>query len=102
MLKIDKLTNEGRDVSIKSLILAIIKFEEDFGSLDAYYKNKERRAEIDNELAILSGLYNTQEMEAEMERLRARQEARRAALDTKGRAKADKMTEKAAKKRKEQ
>ena len=73
-----------------------------FGSLDTYYKNKERRAEIDNELAILADLYNKQEMEAEMERLRARQEARRAALDTKGRAKADKMTEKAAKKQRKE
>ena len=73
-----------------------------FGSLDTYYKNKERRAEIDNELAILADLYNTQEMEAEMERLKARQEARRAALDTKGRAKADKMTEKAAKKQRKE
>ena len=78
------------------------KFSKLFGSLDTYYKNKERRAEIDNELAILADLYNTQEMEAEMERLKARQEARRAALDTKGRAKADKMTEKAAKKQRKE
>jgi len=69
-----------------------------FGSLDAYYKSKERRAEIDNELAILADLYNTQEMEAEMERLKARQEARKAALLTKGKAKADKAMEKEAKK----
>ena len=67
-----------------------------FGALDTYYKNKERCAAIDEELAILAELYNKQEMEAEMERLRARQEARRAALDTKGRVKADKITEKGA------
>ena len=70
-----------------------------FGSLDAYYKSKERRAEIDYELAILADLYNTQEMEAEMERLKARQEARKAALLTKGKAKADKTMEKEAAKK---
>ena len=70
-----------------------------FGSLDSYYKSKERRAEIDNELKILADLYNTQEIEAEMERLKARQEARKAALLTKGKAKADKTMEKEAAKK---
>jgi hypothetical protein len=70
-----------------------------FGSLDSYYKSKERRAEIDNDLAILADLYNKQEIEAEMERLKARQEARKAALLTKGKAKADKTMEKEAAKK---
>ena len=65
-----------------------------FGGVKQYYDTKTRRAEIDEELTILAKLYNEQELEQEMKRLKDKQAARLAAVSAKGKAKADKQREK--------
>ena len=65
-----------------------------FGGVDEYYETKHRRAAIDEELTILAKLYNEQELEQELKRLKDKQAARLAAVSAKGKAKADKQLEK--------
>lgn len=65
-----------------------------FGGVKEYYDMKDRRAAIDEELTILAKLYNDQELEQEMKRLKDKQAARLASVSAKGKAKADKQAAK--------
>ena len=55
-----------------------------FGGLQTYYNTKKRRKEIDEEMTILTKLYNEQEMKDAMEELQKKQAARLAAVASKG------------------
>lgn len=69
-----------------------------FGGLYDYYETKQKRAAIGEELKILQKLYNDQELEQEMERLKAKQAQRLVNVSAKGKAKAEKQLAKDAEK----
>tara|TARA_R110002072_G_scaffold233254_1_gene390670 strand:+ start:403 stop:1152 length:750 start_codon:yes stop_codon:yes gene_type:complete len=66
-----------------------------FSSQDEYYKAKVVKRTAGKELAILQELYNEQELEHEMAKLKERQDARMAALAAKSVAQAQRQAEKA-------
>ena len=96
-----------RDAQVFNAICAIFQETRTNGDLrewvaglfqcqDAYYKAKANKRETTKELDVLQKLYNEQELEMEMAKLKERQEARMAALAAKGAAKAQRQADKAA------
>tara|TARA_R110000796_G_scaffold16601_3_gene51743 strand:+ start:1408 stop:2136 length:729 start_codon:yes stop_codon:yes gene_type:complete len=109
--------SEQKNSDIRLMNIDIVLFEEarknpalrdflaeQFGALKVHYDKKERRAELDEHLKILEELYNEKELETAMRVIKDKQDARKLALEDKGKAKAEKMAaaadEKAAKKQK--
>ena len=73
---------------------ALRKFVADvFAAQDAYYKAKSTRHSVNVELRLLTELYNEQELEQEMAKLKERQAVKRAAVQAKGAAKAKREAE---------
>lgn len=113
----DQEDSEQKKSDIRLMNIDIVLFEEarknpalrdflaeQFGALKAHYDKKERRAELDEHLKILEDLYNEKELENALRVIKEKQEARKLALEAKGKAKAEKAAaaddEKAAKKQK--
>lgn len=103
----DQPYSEQKNSDIHLMNIDIVLFEEarknpalrdflaeQFGALKVHYDQKERRAELDEHLKILEDLYNEKELENAMRVIKEKQDARKLALEEKGKAKADKQREK--------